>query len=104
MARNHPKTPRDEPRVVRFRRRGADGLGLSAPSPVEGLAKYERSEGPEDYRHRMLVNAAALVVVVLLMAAGLWLADTMAKLRKNEDCVFSGRRNCAPIEVDHSRR
>jgi hypothetical protein len=79
-------------------------LGPSAPSPVEGLAKYERSDGPDDYRHRMLVNAAALVVVVLLMAVGLWLADTMATLRKNEDCVFSGRRNCAPVTVNHDRR
>jgi hypothetical protein len=79
-------------------------LGPSAPSPVEGLAKYERSDGPDDYRHRMLVNAAALVVVVLLMAVGLWLADTMATLRKNEDCVFSGRHNCAPVTVNHNRR
>src|SRR5665213_2353931 len=103
MGRNHP-TPDDEPRVVRFRRRGTGGPGLSAPSPVEGLAKYERGEGADDYRHRMLVNAAALAVDVLLMAVGLWLADTMAKIRKNEDCVFSGRRNCAPIEVNHSHR
>lgn len=104
MARNHPASPRDEPRVIRFRRRETGGLGLSPPSPVEGLAKYERSDDPDDYRHRMLVNAAVLVVVVLLMAAGLWLADTMSALRKNEDCVFSGRRNCAPVTINHDRR
>ena len=72
-------------------------------SPVEDLAKYERSEGPDDYRHRMLINAAALVFVVVLMGVGLWIADTMAEMRKNQDCVLSGREDCTPVEVEHSR-
>jgi len=94
-----------EPRVVRFRRRGA-GAGnvrLPAPSPVEDLAKYERNEGPDDYRHRMLINGAALLFVVALSAAGLWIADTMADMRKNQDCVLSGRSGCTPVTVEHKR-
>jgi hypothetical protein len=93
----------DEPRVVKFRRRRFGDIGVPARSPVEDLAKYERSEGPDDYRHRMLVNAAALLVVVMLMGVGLWIAETMAEMRKNQDCVLSGRRNCSPVEVNHSR-
>ena len=77
-----------------FRRRGtAAGKArarLSAPSPVEDLAKYERSEGADDYRHRMLINAAALLFVAALIGAGLWIADTMAQMRKNQDCVLVG--------------
>jgi hypothetical protein len=93
----------DGARVVRFRRRGGSATGLRAPSPVEDLGKYERGEEVDDYRHRMLVNVAALVVVVVLMGVGLWLAETMAELRKNQDCVLVGHKNCSPVGVNHSR-
>lgn len=69
--------------------------------PVEDVGKYARSEGGEDdYRHRMLVNLAAVVVCVLLAIAGIWLANKIAEMRKNQDCVLSGRRNCAGISVE----
>ncbi|NTV97267.1 MAG: hypothetical protein HGA75_17950, partial [Thiobacillus sp.] len=42
-----------------------------------------RGENPDDYRHRMVVNVVAFVFVIGLIAAGLWLADTMAAMRKN---------------------
>ena len=50
------------------------------------------SKGPstDDYRHRMIVNVAAFVFVIALIGAGLWLADTMARMRKNQDCVLVG--------------
>ncbi len=47
----------------------------------------------------MTVNAIAFAFVVLLGLAGYWLADTMATMRKNQDCVLTGRRGCTPIEV-----
>jgi hypothetical protein len=92
-------------RIVNFRRRVANRArtGLFDPSPVQDLAKYERSEAPDDYRHRMLMNGAALLVTLVLMGIGLWLAETMANTRKNEDCALTGRRNCMPIEVSPSR-
>jgi hypothetical protein len=40
--------------------------------------KYERPESIDDYRHRMVVNAIALVFVTLLIFAGLWLVNMMA--------------------------
>jgi hypothetical protein len=99
----------DEHQVVPFRPRGAtpaSALGRWQPSgpqsptqPVEGLAKYEGGEAEDDYRHRMLVNLAALAVTIVLAVAGGWLAIKIAEMRKNQDCVLSGRRNCAPVDV-----
>ncbi|HET9716571.1 MAG TPA: hypothetical protein VFP60_10350 [Pseudolabrys sp.] len=71
--------------------------------PLDDLAQYERTEAPDDYRHRMIVNVAAFVFVIALIAAGLWLAETMAAMRKNQDCVLSGRRGCTPVEVNKDR-
>jgi hypothetical protein len=51
----------------------------------------------------MLMNAAAFVVVALLIGVGLWIANTMAAMRKNQDCVLSGRRGCTPVEMRHDR-
>jgi hypothetical protein len=92
----------NEPRVIKFPR-GSASARPPAPAPVEDLTKYERSEGVDDYRHRMIVNVAAFLVVVALIGAGLWLADTMAAMRKNQDCVLSGRRGCTPVEVTKER-
>jgi hypothetical protein len=92
-----PTSSDNERRVISFRRRA--GLPRPVPSPVEDLGKYERSEHPDDYRHRMLVNLAAFAFVLVLIAVGLWLAETMAQMRRNQDCVLSGRRGCTPVEV-----
>ena len=104
----------DDHQVVPFRsRRGGAGAGSghrrsrpqqSPPSPVEGLAKYEGGELDDDYRHRMKVNLAALAFTVVLALAGVWLVIQLAEMRKNQDCVLSGRRNCAPIEVTAPQR
>jgi len=36
--------------------------------------------------------------------AGVWMADKIAEMRKNQDCVLSGRRNCTPIDVPPVQR
>lgn len=43
-------------------------------SPVPDLAKYECPESDDEYRHRMVMNAIALVFTSLLILAGVWLA------------------------------
>ena len=94
----------NEPRVVSFRRGRADVRApVTVPPPVDDLAKFERGEGADDYRHRMAVNVVAFVFVIALIGAGLWLADTMARMRKDQDCVLSGRRGCSPVEVIKDR-
>ena len=64
------------------------------------LSRYERprDEG-DDFGHRMLANVAALAFTVALTAIGIWLAVSIADLRKTQDCVLMGRRDCARISV-----
>jgi hypothetical protein len=103
-------------RILRFRSRapatsGAPGLHAGAMpaipgrSPVEGIGKYERP-GPDhdDYRHRMTVNALAFSVLLLLIVVGVWLAIKIAELRQDQDCVLTGRRNCAQISITGNSR
>jgi hypothetical protein len=93
----------DDHRVVKFRpRTSAQPPGRapqSAPNNEAGdLSRYERSrEEPDDFRHRMLANLAAFAFTVALTAIGIWLAMSIAELRKNQDCVLMGRRDCAQI-------
>ena len=102
MSNDESSSSDNEPRVVRFPG-GRPGTRTPAPPPVDDLAKFERGEGADDYRHRMIVNIAAFAFVIALIGAGIWLADTMAQMRKNQDCVLSGRRGCSPVEVTKDR-
>jgi hypothetical protein len=62
------------------------------------VEKYARGE-PDDYRQRMINNGLGLLACVLLVAIGIWLANTIAEMRRNQDCVLSGRRDCTKIIV-----
>jgi hypothetical protein len=67
------------------------------PEPND-LSRYERPrEEPEDFRHRMLANIAAFAFTVALTAIGIWLAMSIADLRRTQDCVLLGRRDCVRI-------
>ena len=72
--------------------------------PVDDLAAFEEEDGNIDYRHRMLMNVFAVVVVSMLITAGVWIADTIAAMQKAQDCALQGRQNCAPIEVPVKKR
>jgi hypothetical protein len=95
-------------RIINFRPRvrafaGANKASsprdLDAASPVSDLAKFEQGREHDDYRHRMIVNAVALAFTLVLAAAGIWIAESMATMRKNQDCALMGRKNCSPIAV-----
>jgi hypothetical protein len=65
------------------------------PEPND-LSRYERPrDEPDDFRHRILANVAAIAFTVALMAIGIWLAVSIADMRKTQDCVLTGRRDCA---------
>jgi hypothetical protein len=95
--------------ILRFQLRPPAGLHTSRNSPVmpddgdiepiDDLARYEEEDGHIDYRHRMLMNVIAVVIVSVLVGAGVWIADTIADMQKAQDCVMQGRQNCAPIEL-----
>ena len=94
-------------RVIRLRPRPTSAAsrrtaGTELPAhhaPIGDLGRYERSEDRDDYRHRMITNGAALLVCIVLVVTGVWIANTMAEMRKNQDCVLSGRRGCTPVDV-----
>ena len=50
------------------------------------------------------MNFLGLAITVVLIVAGVWIAETIAEMRKNQDCYLAGRRNCAPIDVPTTRR
>ncbi|GAC1345725.1 MAG: hypothetical protein NVSMB18_26030 [Acetobacteraceae bacterium] len=51
--------------------------------------------GHEPSSSRALI--AAIVVLVLLVVAGLWLTGVLRSTASIQDCVQAGRSNCAPI-------
>jgi hypothetical protein len=64
------------------------------------LSRYERPrEAPDDFRHRMLGNIAGFAFTIALMAIGIWLVMSIADLRKTQDCVLMGRRDCVRISI-----
>jgi hypothetical protein len=104
--RPEPNETRQPGRVLDFglRRRVERQPLRQAPAPdddepADDLSRYEEEDRNINYRHRMLMNVIAVLVVSLLIAAGVWIADTIAAMQKDQDCVLQGRQNCAPIEV-----
>jgi hypothetical protein len=100
MSNDPPSSSPPERRVLPFRR----GPVRPPVPPVPDLAKYERGKETDDYRHRMIVNVAAFVFVLGLIGAGVWLVDKMAQMRRDQECVLSGRRGCTPVEYEPQRR
>lgn len=54
------------------------------------------SEDDDPGRVRQLV--AAVVVLAVLIAAGLWLSGVLRGTSQIQDCVAAGRSNCAPVQ------
>ncbi len=50
---------------------------------------------PDDNRRGAI---AGLVIAVLLLAVGIWLARDLTAASKMQDCLMSGRTNCNVIE------
>jgi hypothetical protein len=94
-----PISSDDDHRVVKFRpRTSAQPPGRAPQNEANDLSRHERRpEEPDDFRHRMLANLAAFAFTVALTAIGIWLAMSIAELRKTQDCVLMGRRDCAQI-------
>jgi hypothetical protein len=59
----------------------------------------EKSERYAEERDRRSANIFLLVAAALLIGIGIWLVEGMVAARKADDCMSSGRRNCAPIDV-----
>jgi hypothetical protein len=100
-----PIASEEEHRVLKFRPRttarppgrpGEPALRQDVDHEPNDLSRYERPrEEPDDFRHRMLANIAAFAFTVALTAV------SIADMRKTQDCVLMGRRDCARISTPH---
>lgn len=79
-------------------RRSGPGDGVTASA----APKSPSSEDTDDFRHRMWTNLAGFAVAATLAAVGVWLAISIADMRKAQDCALAGHRNCAPITTPRS--
>lgn len=108
MTSEQSKVPDDEHVVIKFRPRTAanaqktpaDREATTSSSLPPDLSRFERTGEPDDYRYRMRVNIAAGLFTVVLIGFGVWLATSIADLRRTQDCLLTGRRDCgAPIST-----
>ncbi len=110
MKSQEPQRNQEKGRILLFRPRvpRARNDNLRRPnrlrSPIDDLSKYEQRRDEESYRHRMVNNLLAFAVLSLIVYCGIWLANTMAQLRTQQDCALTGRTNCAPIKIPLDRR
>jgi hypothetical protein len=111
MQSQQPISSDDEHRVIKFRPRtlaqppeprgdwDATERGSLTP-PAKDLSRFEAAaDEPDDFRHRMLANLAALAFTVALIGIGIWLAVSIADMRRTQDCVLMGRRDCAHLSM-----
>ncbi|MGA8697100.1 MAG: hypothetical protein WB689_25335 [Xanthobacteraceae bacterium] len=78
----------------------AAGPPQRAEDDLDDFARFEQEQDePIDYRHRMIMNLIALAILISLVGLGVWIADTISDLQREQDCLMQGRSNCAPIEV-----
>lgn len=91
-------------RVVPFRHRRSEELDPKTRHPSDGRPQAPDGDEPDDYGHRMTMNIVVFLLVAGLIGGALWLANTMADMRKNQDCVLSGRAGCTPVDVPPRQR
>lgn len=112
MRKQRPTIPESEEEhvVLQFRPRDRTGPAKHRPPANAADARLpDKTEGPsppptphdqpDDFRHRMLSNAAAIAFTIALIAIGLWLAKNITDLRNIQDCVQMGLRGCAHIST-----
>lgn len=111
MKTQRPIVTDGEHRVLQFRPRNPAQRDLRTDAVVQphhegagaeplDLARYERTQQePDEFRHRMLANVAAFAFTVALLAIGIWLAISISDMRRTQDCVSMGRRDCARITL-----
>ena len=101
IRRDPSSTTDGDQNVIPFRPRTGAQPVRPASAPPDDLAAYEQSREPDDYRHRMMMNVAAGIFTIALTGFGIWLAMSIADLRKTTDCLLIGRRDCAVMPVHH---
>jgi hypothetical protein len=50
----------------------------------------------ETARERRIATAVLLLILILIVGGGVWLANAMFEQRALDECIARGRTNCAP--------
>jgi hypothetical protein len=80
-----------------------DAAKLSCLDRRLGKPMNHRSEDREDADQRRSAALIGLIIILALAIAGVWLVRELREKSALEDCLMSGRTNCAPIEVPSRR-
>jgi hypothetical protein len=85
------------------------GMNQSSPAPREGTPRDQGPRGdrahgaPDDDgrggARRRIGALFGLALIVLLAVAAAYLVQALRRESQLEDCLLSGRTNCAPIAV-----
>ena len=63
------------------------------------MADAKKPESADEQEGRVTSSLAGLAFVLALVIVGLLLVRVLKKQSELEDCLMSGRTNCAPIET-----
>lgn len=89
MAVQQPQTPHHkDAEVIAFKEIQARAKRAARPQP-----------DPDDDKARNRSNLAALAFAAILIVVGWLLVQKLGASGRLEDCLMSGRTNCAPIKV-----
>jgi hypothetical protein len=67
--------------------------------PKDNSKSDRKSDSKQDHEPENRNGAiAGLVIAIVLLAVGVWLARDLTAASKLQDCVMSGRTNCNVIE------
>jgi hypothetical protein len=87
-----------DPRIVELRPRSPSHKRRKSPV-VDPLCQFEI----DDRRRLMQQNMVAVAVLVILVAAGLWLFQQLKESSRVLLCIEAGRNACMPIDQTHRR-
>jgi hypothetical protein len=68
-------------------------------NPDEPAAAGNDADASETPGERRLVNLLIAGIILLVFGAAFWLGDALLDARRADECIASGRRNCAPMTV-----
>jgi hypothetical protein len=83
--------------ITAFPQQPAINAARSDANPFGNGADLKAEAESDEYLHRDRENLFAAVAAVLLIAAGLWIANSLIETQKVQGCYASGTRYCSLI-------
>jgi hypothetical protein len=67
------------------------------------MMNHRPGNGDDEADQRRSAALIGLIIILALAIAGVWLVRELRQKSALEDCLMSGRTNCAPIETPSRR-